>query len=78
MLEGEDKEQPTRRLFSGAGHDGLAMNDLTDIGMLFLRCRDGLSHHPDEAITAEDAEAGTRVIMHLLTKHHDMTAVLVR
>lgn len=59
--------QNTRRLFSGAGHDGLAMHDLTDIGMLFLRCRDGLSHHPDEAITAEDAEAGTRVLMALLT-----------
>ncbi|MBZ0332187.1 M20 family metallo-hydrolase [Halomonas sp. ANAO-440] len=59
--------QPSRRLFSGAGHDGLAMHALTDIGMLFLRCRDGLSHHPDEAITAEDAEAGTRVIMQLLT-----------
>nr|WP_235588896.1 hypothetical protein [Halomonas chromatireducens] len=43
------------------------MHALTDIGMLFLRCRDGLSHHPDEAITAEDAEAGTRVIMQLLT-----------
>lgn len=59
--------QKSRRLFSGAGHDGLAMHDLTDIGMLFLRCRDGLSHHPDEAITAEDAEAGTRVLMALLS-----------
>lgn len=59
--------QKTRRLFSGAGHDGLAMHDLTDIGMLFLRCRDGLSHHPDEAITAEDAEVGTQVLMALLT-----------
>ncbi|EWG98768.1 M20 family metallo-hydrolase [Halomonas sp. BC04] len=67
-----EEGQPTRRLFSGAGHDGLAMNDLTDIGMLFLRCKGGLSHHPDEAILAEDAGAGTRVIMHLLTKLHDM------
>lgn len=63
----EAEGQGTRRLFSGAGHDGLAMHDLTDIGMLFIRCRDGLSHHPDEAITAEDAGAGTRVIMALLT-----------
>lgn len=62
----KEEGQPSRRLFSGAGHDGLAMHALTDIGMLFLRCRDGLSHHPDEAITAEDAEAGTRVIMQLL------------
>ncbi|MFP4262340.1 MAG: M20 family metallo-hydrolase [Halomonas sp.] len=60
------EDQPTRRLFSGAGHDGLAMHALTDIGMLFVRCRDGLSHHPDEAITAEDAEAATRVVMYLL------------
>ncbi|MDN3525143.1 M20 family metallo-hydrolase [Halomonas sabkhae] len=58
--------QPAERLFSGAGHDGLAMHDLTDIGMLFVRCRDGLSHHPDEAITADDADAATRVIMAFL------------
>ena len=58
--------QPTERLFSGAGHDGLAMQALTDIGMLFVRCKDGLSHHPDEAITAEDGEAATRVVMAFL------------
>lgn len=63
---GEACGQPAERLFSGAGHDGLAMHDLTDIGMLFVRCRDGLSHHPDEAITAEDAEAATRVMMAFL------------
>lgn len=48
------------------GHDGLAMCDLTDIGMLFVRCTDGLSHHPDEAITAADGEAATRVLMRFL------------
>jgi len=58
--------EPTRRLFSGAGHDGLAMHELTAIGMLFVRCRDGLSHHPDEAISAADAEAAARVIMAML------------
>jgi len=58
--------EPAERMFSGAGHDGLAMHDLADIGMLFVRCRDGLSHHPDEAITAEDAERATRVMMQFL------------
>jgi len=52
-----------KRLFSGAGHDGLAMNDLTEVGMLFVRCRDGLSHHPDEAITAADADAAAQVLI---------------
>ncbi|MDQ7732650.1 allantoate amidohydrolase [Halomonas sp. SpR1] len=59
-------DQPAERLFSGAGHDGLAMQALTDIGMLFVRCKDGLSHHPDEAISAADGEAATRVIMAFL------------
>ncbi|TDB04626.1 M20 family metallo-hydrolase [Halomonas marinisediminis] len=58
--------EPVERMFSGAGHDGLAMHDLTDIGMLFVRCRDGLSHHPDESITAEDAKRATRVMMQFL------------
>ncbi|MEX0584470.1 MAG: hydantoinase/carbamoylase family amidase, partial [Natronospirillum sp.] len=49
-------------LFSGAGHDGLAMAGLTDIGMLFVRCRDGLSHHPDEAVTEDDVDAAGRVL----------------
>lgn len=54
------------RLFSGAGHDGLAMHDLCDIGMLFVRCRDGLSHHPDEAITANDADTAAKVLADFL------------
>lgn len=53
------------RLFSGAGHDGLAMVNLTDIGMLFVRCKDGLSHHPDESITAADAAAAAEVLLQL-------------
>lgn len=57
---------PVHYLFSGAGHDGLAMDKLTDVGMLFVRCRDGLSHHPDEAITTEDAEIAARVLSHCL------------
>ncbi|WEM44734.1 allantoate amidohydrolase (plasmid) [Photobacterium sp. DA100] len=42
------------QLFSGAGHDGLAVTHLTDIAMLFMRCKNGVSHHPDEAITQVD------------------------
>jgi allantoate deiminase len=55
-----------KRIFSGAGHDGLAMAELTDVGMLFVRCRDGLSHRADESITAADADAAARVLIVLL------------
>ena len=46
---------PPLTLFSGAGHDGLAMAHLCPVAMLFVRCRDGLSHHPDESIEIDDA-----------------------
>ena len=35
---------------SGAGHDGMAMIDIADVAMLFVRCRGGISHHPAEHV----------------------------
>jgi allantoate deiminase len=52
---------PVRKLPSGAGHDGMAIIDLTDIGMLFVRCEKGISHNPAEAITLADVEIAARV-----------------
>lgn len=49
-------------LFSGAGHDGLAVTELTDIAMLFMRCTGGISHHPDEAITQGDLLSAIEVM----------------
>ncbi len=57
---------PVRKLPSGAGHDGMAMIDLADIGMLFLRCEKGISHNPAEAITLEDVETGARVFLRFI------------
>ena len=57
-----------RRLPSGAGHDAMAMAHLTDIGMLFVRCKDGISHHPAESMTAEDAEVAARVLLRFLER----------
>jgi allantoate deiminase len=54
------------RLPSGAGHDGLAIVALCPIGMLFVRCRGGISHNPAEAITEADADIAVRVLTDLL------------
>jgi allantoate deiminase len=51
---------------SGAGHDGMAMIDIADIGMVFVRCRGGISHHPDEHVEVADADAGARVLLRLI------------
>jgi len=45
-------------VWSRAGHDGMAVSAVTDVGMLFVRCRDGISHHPDEEVRAVDVAAG--------------------
>ena len=44
------------RLYSRAGHDAMVMRSVTDVGMLFIRCFDGISHHPAEDVMAEDVE----------------------
>jgi allantoate deiminase len=51
---------------SGAGHDGMAMIDISDVAMVFVRCRGGISHHPDEHVETADADAGARVLLRLI------------
>ncbi|ODN69671.1 allantoate amidohydrolase [Methylobrevis pamukkalensis] len=51
--------QRVLRLTSGAGHDGHAIHHLTGVGMLFVRCRRGISHNPLEF--AEPADMGLAV-----------------
>jgi allantoate deiminase/N-carbamoyl-L-amino-acid hydrolase len=52
---------PALSLPSGAGHDAMMMASLTDVGMVFVRCGNGgISHHPDETLSAADAELAAR------------------
>jgi allantoate deiminase len=55
--------QPPLRLPSGAGHDAMIMARACPSGMLFLRCKDGISHNPAESITVEDADLGVRALL---------------
>ena len=57
---------PVRRLPSGAGHDGMAIQAIADICMLFVRCKDGISHNPAESITEADAGAGARAFLRFI------------
>ena len=53
-----------RYLPSGAGHDAMMFDGLTDTAMLFVRCGNGgVSHSPREIITAEDADIAARVVL---------------
>jgi acetylornithine deacetylase/succinyl-diaminopimelate desuccinylase-like protein len=55
---------------SGAGHDAMVMAKITEMGMLFVRCGNGgISHHPAESLTAEDADVAARVFADFLLSY---------
>lgn len=53
---------PVVELVSGAGHDAVAMSALTDVAMLFVRCKGGVSHNPAESVTTEDVAVAIDVV----------------
>ena len=57
---------PVVELPSGAGHDGMAMIDIADVGMIFVRCRGGISHHPAEHVDTIDVDAGARALLRMI------------
>lgn len=50
------------QLPSGAGHDAVVMAKLCPIAMLFVRCKDGISHHPAESVARDDVAAALRAM----------------
>lgn len=50
------------RMVSGAGHDAGIMAQAFPVGMLFVRCAGGVSHHPDESVTEDDVAAALDVL----------------
>jgi allantoate deiminase len=54
--------QPVLQLASGAGHDAVEMAGVTEIAMLFVRCKGGISHNPAESVTEEDVAVAIDVL----------------
>jgi N-carbamoyl-L-amino-acid hydrolase len=55
-----------RRMPSGAGHDAMNMAKLASAGMIFIPCRRGVSHNPDEYAAPEDILTGIDVLTETL------------
>lgn len=51
---------------SAAGHDARQLHYVCPTGMIFVPCRDGLSHNPAEWAEPDDLAAGTRVLADVL------------
>src|SRR6476620_2446888 len=53
-----------RRITSGAGHDACNLNTIMPAAMVFVPCKDGISHNELEDATQPDCAAGANVLMH--------------
>jgi allantoate deiminase len=57
-----------RMLTSGAGHDAAILATALPSAMLFLRCRGGISHHPDESVRTDDVAVALEVLVRMVDK----------
>lgn len=55
-------------IMSGAGHDAVAFSNVAPVSMLFVRCKEGISHHPDEYVTPDDISTALEVSLEFLDK----------
>jgi N-carbamoyl-L-amino-acid hydrolase len=58
---------PFQKMVSRAYHDSLFMSRIIPTGMLFIPCRNGYSHRPDEFASPEDIARGTLVLAETLS-----------
>jgi ureidoglycolate amidohydrolase len=62
----EAEQIPTQRMVSRAYHDTSFMARLCPVAMIFIPCRAGVSHRPDEYAKPEDIATGTRILARTL------------
>ncbi|MDH4447207.1 MAG: Zn-dependent hydrolase [Acidovorax sp.] len=60
---------------SGAGHDAIYAGQLAPAGMIFIPCKDGISHNEIEDAKPEHVAAGCNVLLHAMLERAGMPAV---
>jgi N-carbamoyl-L-amino-acid hydrolase len=59
---------------SGAGHDAVYMARLAPAGMIFIPCKNGISHNEIEDATPAHIEAGCNVLLHAMLERAGVAA----
>ena len=68
-----DLKLEPKKLPSGAGHDAMAIAELCDVAMLFVRSPGGISHNPAESVIMEDVALAHQALVrfvHKLAQRH--------
>jgi hydantoinase/carbamoylase family amidase len=55
--------EPFMRMHSGAAHDTMCIADRVPTAMVFVPCKDGISHHPDEDADPADSALAAEIIL---------------
>lgn len=67
-------EYPKEELVSGAGHDSVHTSRRIPTAMIFIRCKDGISHNPVEYSSPEDITVGAKVLLSAVLDYDRRTA----
>ncbi|MGL5694030.1 MAG: M20/M25/M40 family metallo-hydrolase, partial [Peptostreptococcaceae bacterium] len=54
------------KLYSGAGHDAQEIAKISDMGMVFVRCIEGISHNPQEDVHIKDLDIACKLFLQIL------------
>ncbi|KAH6646578.1 hypothetical protein BKA67DRAFT_594930 [Truncatella angustata] len=69
---GDKSEDLVRDISSGAGHDSVYTSRRFPTTMVFVPCRDGISHNPVEYTTPEDCVIGSQVILNSVLRYDQL------
>jgi ureidoglycolate amidohydrolase len=64
----EENGLPYKKMVSRAYHDSLFMARISPVGMVFIPCRGGVSHRPDEYSAPQEIETGAKVLASTLAR----------
>jgi N-carbamoyl-L-amino-acid hydrolase len=63
-----------QKITSGAGHDACYVAKIYPTSMIFVPCKDGISHNEAESATQEDLEAGGNVLLQAVLNYDKANA----
>ncbi|KAF6231267.1 hypothetical protein HO173_010599 [Letharia columbiana] len=73
-LFGDEYEKFTQAMISGAGHDSVFCSKVAPTSMIFVPCRDGVSHNPTEYCSPTDCMNGAQVLMGAVLRYDVLRA----
>ncbi|KAH6877072.1 hypothetical protein B0T10DRAFT_520522 [Thelonectria olida] len=77
-LFGANAASLTRRMYSGAGHDSVHTSTRVPTAMIFVPCREGVTHNPTEYCSPEDCGNGAQVLLNAVLRYDKLRSTKAR